>query len=33
MKKDLVDNGLVQRNDLVKVLGRGELTCALTSLL
>ena len=29
MKKDLVDNGLVQRNDLVKVLGRGELTAKL----
>ncbi len=29
MKKDLVDNGLVQRNDLVKVLARGELTAKL----
>ena len=25
-KKDLMDNGLVQKNDLVKILGRGKLT-------
>ena len=25
-KKDLMDNGLVQKNDLVKILGRGTLT-------
>tara|TARA_B100001758_G_scaffold235615_1_gene235890 strand:- start:2447 stop:2902 length:456 start_codon:yes stop_codon:yes gene_type:complete len=29
-KKDLMDNGLVQKNDLVKILGRGELTAKLT---
>ena len=28
-KQDLVDNGLVQKNDLVKILGRGELTAKL----
>lgn len=26
VKKDLIDNGLVQKNDLVKILGRGKLT-------
>ncbi len=26
VKKDLMNNGLVQRNDLVKILGRGNLT-------
>ena len=26
VKKDLMDNGLVQKNDLVKILGRGKLT-------
>ncbi|MEC7864228.1 MAG: 50S ribosomal protein L15, partial [Bacteroidota bacterium] len=26
VKKDLIDNGLVQKNDLVKILGRGNLT-------
>ena len=26
VKQDLMDNGLVQKNDLVKILGRGELT-------
>ena len=25
-KKDLIDNGLVQKKDLVKILGRGKLT-------
>ena len=25
VKQDLMDNGLVQKNDLVKILGRGEL--------
>lgn len=25
LKKDLIDNGLVQKNDLVKILGRGKL--------
>ena len=25
LKQDLIDNGLVQKNDLVKILGRGEL--------
>ena len=25
VQKDLMDNGLVQKNDLVKILGRGEL--------
>tara|TARA_B100001142_G_scaffold118468_1_gene120574 strand:+ start:12086 stop:12541 length:456 start_codon:yes stop_codon:yes gene_type:complete len=29
-KQDLMDNGLVQKNDLVKILGRGELTAKLT---
>ena len=29
VKQDLIDNGLVQKNDLVKVLGRGELTAKL----
>jgi large subunit ribosomal protein L15 len=29
VKQDLMDNGLVQKNDLVKVLGRGELTAKL----
>ena len=29
IKKDLMDNGLVQKNDLVKILGRGELTAKL----
>jgi large subunit ribosomal protein L15 len=29
VKKDLMDNGLVQKNDLVKILGRGELTTKL----
>ena len=29
VKKDLIDNGLVQKNDLVKILGRGELTAKL----
>ena len=29
VKKDLMDNGLVQKNDLVKVLGRGELIAKL----
>ena len=28
-QKDLMDNGLVQKNDLVKILGRGELTVKL----
>ena len=26
LKQDLMDNGLVQKKDLVKILGRGELT-------
>ncbi len=26
VKQDLMDNGLVQKNDLVKILGRGKLT-------
>ena len=26
LKQDLMDNGLVQKQDLVKILGRGELT-------
>ena len=26
VKQDLIDNGLVQKNDLVKILGRGKLT-------
>ena len=26
IKQDLMDNGLVQKNDLVKILGRGKLT-------
>ena len=25
-KEDLINNGLVQKNDLVKILGRGKLT-------
>jgi large subunit ribosomal protein L15 len=29
VKQDLMDNGLVQKNDLVKILGRGELTVML----
>ena len=29
VKQDLIDNGLVQKNDLVKILGRGELTAKL----
>ena len=29
VKQDLIDNGLVQKNDLVKILGRGELTARL----
>ena len=29
VKQDLMDNGLVQKNDLVKILGRGELTAKL----
>ena len=29
VKKDLIENGLIQKNDLVKVLGRGELTSKL----
>jgi len=29
VKQDLMDNGLVQNNDLVKILGRGELTAKL----
>ena len=29
VKKDLMDNGLVQKNDLVKILGRGKLTAKL----
>ena len=29
VKKDLMANGLVQKNDLVKILGRGELTVKL----
>ena len=29
VKKDLMDNGLVQKNDLVKILGRGSLTAKL----
>jgi large subunit ribosomal protein L15 len=29
VKQDLMDNGLVQRNDLVKILGRGALTVKL----
>jgi large subunit ribosomal protein L15 len=29
VKQDLMDNGLVQRNDLVKILGRGDLTAKL----
>ena len=29
VKQDLMNNGLVQKNDLVKVLGRGELTAKL----
>ena len=28
-KKDLIDNGLVQKKDLVKILGRGEITVKL----
>ena len=29
LKQDLMDNGLVQKNDLVKILGRGKLTVKL----
>jgi large subunit ribosomal protein L15 len=29
VKQDLMENGLVQKNDLVKILGRGELTVKL----
>ena len=29
LKEDLMNNGLVQKNDLVKILGRGELTAKL----
>ena len=29
-KQDLIDNGLVQKNDLVKILGRGELKSKLS---
>lgn len=29
VKQDLMDNGLLQKNDLVKILGRGELTVKL----
>ena len=29
VKQDLMDNGLVQKKDLVKILGRGELTVKL----
>lgn len=29
LKKDLIENGLVQKNDLVKILGRGELNVKL----
>ena len=29
VKQDLMNNGLVQKNDLVKILGRGELTAKL----
>ena len=29
VKQDLMDNGLAQKNDLVKILGRGELTAKL----
>ena len=29
VKQDLIDNGLVQKNHLVKILGRGELTAKL----
>ena len=29
IKKDLIDNGLVQKKDLVKILGRGKLTAKL----
>ena len=29
VKQDLIDNGLVQKNDLVKILGRGLLTAKL----
>lgn len=29
VKEDLMNNGLVQKNDLVKILGRGELTAKL----
>ena len=29
VKQDLMDNGLVQKNDLVKILGRGDLTTKL----
>jgi len=29
VKKDLIDNGLVQKNDLVKILGRGKLNAKL----
>ena len=29
VRQDLIDNGLIQKNDLVKVLGRGKLTAKL----
>ena len=29
VKQDLINNGLVQKNDLVKILGRGELSAKL----
>ena len=29
VKQDLIDNGLVQKTDLVKILGRGDLTAKL----
>jgi large subunit ribosomal protein L15 len=29
VKQDLMDNGLVQKNDLVKILGRGKLIAKL----
>ena len=29
VKQDLINNGLVQKNDLVKILGRGEITVKL----
>ena len=30
VKKDLMNNGLVQKNDLVKILGRGDLKTSIT---